>query len=439
MKSFVLALFAIAAILHTAHGQSQKIVKDSISSEGKKRTYYLFVPDDLAPAPAPLIVLLHGSNRNGLSLVEKWKALALKEKIVLVGPDSTDSAGWNMPRDGPLFIYDLVEALKSKYKIDPRRVYLFGHSAGATFALLMSLYESEYFAGTAIHAGALEPQYASLIDQPKRKIPIFIQVGTNDPLFPLSDVRATRDALVAKGFPVQLTEIPNHDHWYYDLAPKINLAAWEFLKKQELAAEPRYDAYRFLTGAKSKESTEAFNRAMVLQRAGDLKGAIAAYSRAIEVDPKFSEAYANRGVALVNRQDYAAAIADLTISLNLKPTEVAYYHRGVAYHSLKKTREAMADFTKAIELNPSAASYLSRAVVEDENGNADAAVQDLTRAMEIDPKLAQARANRGIIFLRLGKYEEAQRDFDEALKLDASLRQQLEPAFERLRAKRPMN
>ena len=39
--------------------------------------------------------------------------------------------------------------------------------------------------------------------------------------FPLKIVRATRDALKAKGFPVELIEIPNHDHWYYDQAVKI--------------------------------------------------------------------------------------------------------------------------------------------------------------------------------------------------------------------------
>ena len=47
------------------------------------------------------------------------------------------------------------KTLKSKYPINPRRVYLFGHSAGASFALHMSLMESQYFAAAAIHAGAL--------------------------------------------------------------------------------------------------------------------------------------------------------------------------------------------------------------------------------------------------------------------------------------------
>jgi hypothetical protein len=45
---------------------------------------------------------------------------------------------------------------------------------------------------------------------------------------------------VAAGFHVEVVEMPGHDHWYYDLAPKINEAAWQFLKQYELTTEPRY-------------------------------------------------------------------------------------------------------------------------------------------------------------------------------------------------------
>lgn len=230
----------------TAAAAAGKVSKESIVSEGKKRDYYLFLPEKLSAAkPLPLIVLLHGSGRNGLSLVEKWKDLAAKEEIILAGPDSSDNRGWATPEDGPVFLYDLVEALKAKYPVNPRRVYLFGHSAGAGHALYMSFFESQYFAASAIHAGALPEQDYSYIDRARRKIPFAIWVGTTDPLFPLAIVRGTRDAMNARGFTVQLTEIPNHDHWYYDLAPKINKEVWEFLKKHELTEDPHYEQHQF--------------------------------------------------------------------------------------------------------------------------------------------------------------------------------------------------
>jgi predicted esterase/uncharacterized small protein (DUF1192 family) len=224
---------------------SLKVQKESFVSHNKKRTYYLFVPENLKQSePAPLIVLLHGSGHEGLSLVDKWKELANKEGIVLAAPNSADLSRWNTAVDGPSVMHDLVELLKSKYSVDAHRVYLFGHSGGAVYAILLSLMESEYFAATAIHAGALrDKEEFKFLDRSSRNIPLAIWIGTRDPFFSLSSVRATRDALVAKGFPVEVTEMPGHDHWYYDLAPRINEAAWQFLKKYALPAAPRYEAH----------------------------------------------------------------------------------------------------------------------------------------------------------------------------------------------------
>ena len=246
MKLYILLMATLLLVSVTATATAgDDITKELITSKGVTRAYYLYVPASVkASSPAPLIVLLHGSGRVGNSLVEKWKDLAKKEGFIIAGPDSTNTRGWRSPEDGPDYLRDLVEELKTKYPINARRVYLFGHSAGASFALQICLMESQYFAATAIHAGYLGEDL-DLIDLAKRKIPISIQVGDRDPGLPVKAVRETRDALTAKGFPVELTELPNHDHWYYDLAPKINRAAWDFLKKYELESDPVYRKFNF--------------------------------------------------------------------------------------------------------------------------------------------------------------------------------------------------
>ncbi|HSQ25011.1 MAG TPA: alpha/beta hydrolase-fold protein [Pyrinomonadaceae bacterium] len=243
MKRLIL-LFGLLLVSIPASGQ--QVQKEITNLGGKARAYYLFVPDKLTKDhPAPLLLLLHGSGRNGFSLVDKWKDLAKKEGIILVGPDAINTQMWSTPVDGPDFLHDLITDLQSKYPIDAHRMYIFGHSAGACFALYMALYESEYFAATAIHAGALNSGDGVIVERAKRKIPIYIAVGTVDRSFPLADVRATRDMLNSNGFNAQLIEMPGHDHWYYDLAPKINIAAWTFLKEQKLADEPRYVKHSF--------------------------------------------------------------------------------------------------------------------------------------------------------------------------------------------------
>src|ERR1700686_4814563 len=158
MKLHPLVVAALLFLPVTSAAAKDEITKELITSKGKTRAYYLYVPSTIkASSPVPLIVMLHGSGRVGMSLVEKWKDLAKKENFIIAGPDSSDSRVWGMPQDGPDYLRDLVEDLKAKYPINPRRVYLFGHSGGAIFALEMSLMESQYFAATAIHAGALAP------------------------------------------------------------------------------------------------------------------------------------------------------------------------------------------------------------------------------------------------------------------------------------------
>ena len=246
MKLYVPLLFVIAFALFPPGVIADGITKEIIRSQNKDRVYYLYVPDKLSQTkPVPLIVLLHGSGRTGNSLVEKWKDLAKKEQFIIVGPDALNTQGWTIPGDGPDFIYEVVEALKAKYPINARRVYLFGHSAGAGQSLLLSLLESEYFAATAIHAGALHSDDGPFIEHATRKIPIAIWVGTNDEYFPLPVVRATRDMLVSAGFQCELTEIKNHTHWYYDTAAETNAAAWNFLKVFSLKDDPKYENHNF--------------------------------------------------------------------------------------------------------------------------------------------------------------------------------------------------
>jgi poly(3-hydroxybutyrate) depolymerase len=239
------SLCLIALVLLFTGTATAEVRKETFSSENKKRTYYLYVPQTLKPAEAaPLIILLHGSGRNGLSLVDKWKDLADQEGMILAGPDAARPEAWTTASDGPNVLRDLVETIKAKYPINPRRVYLFGHSAGAVYSLGLGLMESEYFAAVAIHAGGWrEKSEFELLKRGRRKIPIAIWVGDRDQYFSLNSVHATRDALLAGGFPVELTEMPNHDHWYYDLAPKINQAAWQFLQRYELPAAPHFEPY----------------------------------------------------------------------------------------------------------------------------------------------------------------------------------------------------
>ena len=65
---------------------------------------------------------------------------------------------------------------------------------------------------------------------------------------------------------------------------------------------------------------------------GEFDQAIASYSKAIELDPKYENAYNNRGLAYDDQGKFDQAIADYSMAIELDPKYIdAYYNRGIAY------------------------------------------------------------------------------------------------------------
>src|SRR5262249_30169690 len=207
-------VFIFLLTLVSAFASAAKPEKQTVTFEGRERTYYTFAPDKLTTA-APLLLLLHGSGRDGMSQINEWQALAEKEGFVLVAPDSANSREWRMGVDGPEFLHEIVEAARVKHSVDSKRMYVFGHSAGAVFALYMGIMESQYFAAVGVHAGAIGEDFYPYLDLAKRKLPVAIWVGTEDPYFSLALVRNTQGELNKHGFDAQMFEMKGHDHNYY--------------------------------------------------------------------------------------------------------------------------------------------------------------------------------------------------------------------------------
>src|SRR5262245_64888312 len=114
---FTLVIFLSSSVASSAITPTKMTREDSVSGN-RKRSYYQYVPENVnSKNGAPLILLLHGSNSDGASLIEKWKDLADKEGVVLVGPNSRDSSRWVSPDDGPDFLRDVPGAVRWKYEI----------------------------------------------------------------------------------------------------------------------------------------------------------------------------------------------------------------------------------------------------------------------------------------------------------------------------------
>jgi tetratricopeptide (TPR) repeat protein len=96
---------------------------------------------------------------------------------------------------------------------------------------------------------------------------------------------------------------------------------------------------------------EYYNIANNKSDSKDYQGAIENYTKAIELNPNYSEAYVNRGDTKTKIQDYQGAIADFSKAIELNPKNSdAYYNRGVSNSKLNQKESACLDWIKAEEL-----------------------------------------------------------------------------------------
>jgi len=107
----------------------------------------------------------------------------------------------------------------------------------------------------------------------------------------------------------------------------------------------------------------------------------------IIVSPIYSqtaEDYNNSGVGKFESGDYKGAIADYSKAIELNPNFAAYHNRGTAKHSLKDYKGAIADYSKAIELNPKLAeAYAARGLAKIGLGQKDGGCLDLSKTGEM--------------------------------------------------------
>jgi tetratricopeptide (TPR) repeat protein len=143
---------------------------------------------------------------------------------------------------------------------------------------------------------------------------------------------------------------------------------------------------------------------------GDLDGALADYTKVIEIKPDDCEAYSSRGLVKFQKGDYDGAIADCSKAIEIKPDYAgAYVNRGLVEHQKGDLDDALADFNKAIEIAPSVAGGLHGAV-------------NLSK----DDFIAYVCANRGAVKYKKGDLDGAQADFKKAIELNPVWRKEIE-------------
>jgi len=196
--------------------------------------------------------------------------------------------------------------------------------------------------------------------------------------------------------------------------------AWAIpLTKSEVQA----GLIKYTNATQLKSDADAYcNRGYAKQSQGDLQGAIADYSKAIELKPDFALAYIARGNAKQSQGDFQGAIADSTKAIELKPDlPLAYMARGYAKQSQGDLQGAIAESTKAVELKPDLAeAYISLGFFKAAKGDLNGGIADCTKGIALKPSLAEAYIQRGFIRYVSHDFTDALIDFHKALELGSS-------------------
>jgi tetratricopeptide (TPR) repeat protein len=135
----------------------------------------------------------------------------------------------------------------------------------------------------------------------------------------------------------------------------------------------------------------------------------------------------NRGLALDNKGDHDAAIAQFThviaaanptIPIEKSYMSDAYDDRGIAWEREGEIDKAIADFTKAIEVNPrSFFPYDHRSNAWLAKGEYDKSIADCTKAMGLYPEDTTVCTRRGGAWQAKGEYVKAVADYTKAVAL----------------------
>ena len=162
------------------------------------------------------------------------------------------------------------------------------------------------------------------------------------------------------------------------------------------------------------------NMGDVYVKLGKYKDAILAYNDAIDVDPRYSQAWVGlgRAYALIGKSDNA--IVALEKATYIDPgSGLLWLELGRSYKKQNRQDDAIRAFEKAIDIDPStAAAWIEKGNIYFEKDNTDEAIAAYRKAIELDDQLAQAWHKLGNAYSKKKMHDEAIEAYNNAVKID---------------------
>ena len=164
---------------------------------------------------------LHGGSGNGRGFLWSWLRDARSHGAILVAPTATGPAPakstWALmgeDTDSPN-LARILDGVRNRYNIDPKRLLLTGMSDGGTFCYVSGLESASSFTHLAPVSATFHPLMAEMADTRRLQgLPIYLIHGQLDWMFPVEVARQTQGLLSAAGADVTYRELDDLSHCY---------------------------------------------------------------------------------------------------------------------------------------------------------------------------------------------------------------------------------
>jgi tetratricopeptide (TPR) repeat protein len=166
-------------------------------------------------------------------------------------------------------------------------------------------------------------------------------------------------------------------------------------------------------------------RASIYEKQGDIEKALSDYNKIIELEPNgkgIEIVYSNRATIYLKKGESVKAIEDFNKAAAIAPNSWQIYNqRAIAKLQKGDIEDALADYEKSIDLQPNLPSLSGRGSLRYQKNDFEGALKDLNRALAINNSYGLAYILKGIVYGLQGDLDKSIANFKKGFLLDSKL------------------